>query len=121
MSTPRSGTTVTASPGTRTETPRARAPAGVRSCQARSSTTSRTEVESYGLAPRLPLAQRSAMVGKVASLEGQLFDRDGHPRQSLGHELAGTLLSEINELRLDLGWLSLDLHHHQIWPAQIAS
>jgi hypothetical protein len=121
MSTPQSGTTVATSPGTRTSHPKGMAPAAVRSSQARSSTTSRTEVESYSLAPRMPLAQRSAMVGKVASLEGRLFDGEGHLRQSLRHELADTLLSEINDLRHDLGWLSLDLHHHQIWPAQIAS
>ena len=112
---------MTASPGTRTSNPKARAPAAVRSCQARSNTTSRTEVESYGLPPRLPLAQRSATVGKVASLEGRLFDGEGHVRQSLRHELADTLLSEINDLRHDLDWLSLDLFHRQIWPEQIAS
>ncbi len=121
MSTPRSGTTLTTSPGTTTSNQGGRAPAAVRSCHARSSTTSRTEVASYGLAPRLPLAQRSVMVGKVASLEGRLFDGEGHLRQGLRHELADTLLSEINDLRHDLGWLSLDLHHHQMWPAHLAS
>ena len=118
MFTPRCGTTPTMSPGTRTPNQGAQTPAAVRSCHARSS---RTEVESYGLPPRLPLAQRSATVGKVASLEGRLFDGEGPVRQSLRHELADTLLSEINDLRHDLGWLSLDLHHHQAWPAHLAS
>jgi hypothetical protein len=26
------------------------------------------------------------------------------------------LLDEINTLRHQLGWLSLDLHHHPVWP-----
>ncbi len=121
MSIPRCGTTLTTSPGTGTSNQGASAPAAVRSCHARSSTTGRTEVESHGLGLRLPLAQRSVLVGKVANLEGRLFDGEGHLRQGLSHELADSLLSEINDLRHDLGWLSLDLHHHQVWPAHLAS
>ena len=63
----------------------------------------------------------SVLVGKVAGLEGRLFDGEGHLRPGLTDELADTLLSEINDLRHDLGWLSLDLHHHQVWPAPLAS
>ena len=121
MFTPRCGTIPTTSPGTRASNQGARTPATVRSCHARRTSTSRTEVDSYGLAPRLPLAQRSVLVGKVAGLEGRLFDGEGHLRPGLSHELAYTLLSEINDLRHDLGWLSLDLHHHQVWPAHLAS
>jgi hypothetical protein len=116
MSTPLSGATVTTNPGTRPSNRRGKAPAAGGSGHARSSTTSRTEGESYSLVPRLPLAQRSIMVGKVASLEGRLFDGEGHVRRGLSDEMAGTLLKEINDLRDDLGWLSLDLHHHQMWP-----
>jgi hypothetical protein len=71
------------------------------------------------LAPRLPLAQRTVVVGKVTSLEARLFDRDGHLRQGLSDELVDTLLSEINDLRRDLGWLRLDRHHQQVWPAHL--
>jgi hypothetical protein len=118
MFAPRCGTTPTMSPGTRTSNQGARTPAAVRSCHARSS---RTEVESYGLASRLPLAQRLVLVGKVAGLEGRLFDGEGHLRAGLSREMADTLLSQVNDLRHDLGWLSLDLHHHQVWPAHLAS
>jgi hypothetical protein len=86
-----------------------------------SSKTGRPELEHYGLARRLPLAQRSAMVQKVAWLEDRLFDDDGHRRQRLTEEVAGVLLNEINNLRHDLGWLLLDQHHDRIWPTDIAS
>jgi hypothetical protein len=121
VSTPTPGTTVPTSRGTRISNRRGRAPAPVRSRRARSGTTSRTEAESYGLVPRLPLAQRSVLMGKVASSEGRLFDGEGHPHQGLSDEMAGTLLSEINDLRHELGWLSLDLHHHQIWPPYLTA
>jgi hypothetical protein len=84
------------------------------------STAKRTEVESYGMPRRLPLAQRSLMARKVAVLEGRLFDDEGHLRQGLSDEVS-TRLIEINALRRDLGWLSLDLHHDYVWPADIAS
>ena len=77
--------------------------------------------ESYGIPRRLPLAQRSAMAGRVTSLEGRLFDHDGHVRRGLDAELVDGLLTQINELRRDLGWLSLDRHHQPIWPEHIAS
>ena len=80
-----------------------------------------TELESFGVARRLPLAQRSLTVGKVAVLEGRLFDRQGHPRSRLSDHAATTLLGQINDLRRQLGWLALDLDHHHIWPAPLAS
>jgi hypothetical protein len=61
------------------------------------------------------------MGGKVAIWEGRLFDSEGQPRPGLSDEVATTLLREINDLRHDLGWLALDLGHHHIWPANIAS
>jgi hypothetical protein len=82
---------------------------------------SRTDSESYGVAQRLPLAQRSRMAGKVALLEVRLFDHDGHLRQELSDEMSSIRLGEINDLRRHLGWLSLDLHHDYVWPANIAA
>jgi hypothetical protein len=80
-----------------------------------------TEFESFGVARRLPLAQRSLTAGKLAILEGRLFDLEGHPRPGLSDQAATTLLGEINDLRHHLGWLALDLDHHAIWPAHPAS
>ena len=76
--------------------------------------------ESDGVPRRLPLAQRSAMAGKVTVLEGRLFDHDGHVRRGLDAELVDGLLFRINELRHDLGWLWLDRHHQPIWPEHVA-
>ena len=73
-----------------------------------------TELESFGVARRLPLAQRSVTAGKVAALEGHLFDLEGHPRPGLSDQAATTLLGEINDLRHHLGWLALDLSHHRV-------
>src|SRR5262245_22225809 len=70
-----------------------------RSCQTSGGFASSTELAGYGLARRLPLAQRSVLAGKVALLEGRLFDEDGRLRRDLGGEVAGTLLGEINDLR----------------------
>jgi hypothetical protein len=78
-------------------------------------------LQSFGVRRRLPLAQRSAVAGKVAILEGRLFDRDGHRRPALSDEAAVNLLGEINDLRHNLGWLALDLAHHHMWPANVAS
>ena len=86
-----------------------------------SSTVGRIELESFGVARRLPLAQRSLIAGKVAMLEGRLYDGEGHQRPGLSDEMATNLLGEINGLRHDLGWLGLDLGHHHIWPANSAS
>jgi hypothetical protein len=80
-----------------------------------------TEFESFGVARRLPLAQRSVTAAKVAVLEGRLFDGQGHPWPGLSDRAATDLLGEINDLRRRLGWLALDLDHHHIWPAPLAS
>jgi hypothetical protein len=84
-------------------------------------TSSSTDLASYGVARRLPRAQRSALAGRVTGLEGRLFDQDSHPRRDLSDQMARRLLGEINDLRHQLGWLPLDLHHHHLWPADIAS
>jgi hypothetical protein len=81
----------------------------------------RNDFESYGMPRRLPLAQRSSMARKVALLEGRLFDDQGHLRQGLSDQVASTRLGEINDLRHDLGWLSVDAHHDYVWPADLAS
>ncbi len=84
-------------------------------------TASRTESANYGIPPRLPLAQRSGLATRVALLEGRVFDEDGHLRQGLSDEAVRTWLGEINDLRRDLGWLTLDLRHDYVWPGAIAS
>jgi hypothetical protein len=89
--------------------------------EAASSRISRIELESFGAARRLPLARRSLMAAKVAMLEERLFDREGQQQPGLSGEGAIRLLGQINDLRHDLGWLRLDLGHHHIWPADIAS
>jgi hypothetical protein len=76
---------------------------------------------SFGVPRRLPLAERTVKAGKVAILEGRLFDIEGHSRPGLSDQVAATLLRDINDLRHALGWLALDLGHHHIWPAHIAS
>jgi hypothetical protein len=58
---------------------------------------------------------------KVAVLEGRLFDGQGHPRPGLSDHAATDLLGQINDLRRRLGWLALDLDHHHIWLASLAS
>ncbi len=81
----------------------------------------RTGMESYGLPSRLPLAERRIAAQRVVQMEGRLFDGEGHQRSSLSEEAAGALLSEINDLRRDLGWLRLDRRHQPVWPEDIAS
>ena len=98
-----------------------RAPLSFHSHEESDQAKSRVGEESYGVPRRLPLAQRSAKAGRVTSLEGRLFDHDGHLRQGLDAQLVGGLLTQINELRHDLGWLSLDRRHQPIWPEHIAS
>jgi hypothetical protein len=120
MSTARSGTARSAAPSATSLTkaerqrPFSRIPPGA-------APLVETELESFGVARRLPLAQRSVTAGKVAILEGRLFDRQGHPRPGLSDQAATTLLGEINDLRHHLGWLALDLDHHHLWPAHLAS
>ena len=120
MSTARSGKTITRAERARTPDQAGPAAAGL-SRLGIDSTAKRTEVESYGIARRLPLAQRSLTARKVALLEGRLFDDAGHLRQGLSDEVTSTRLVEINDLRRDLGWLSLDLHHDYVWPTDLAS
>ena len=92
------------------------------SCQAKGRSAISTElIAGCGLVRRPPLAQRSLLARKVALLEGRLFAEDGRLRRDLGDEVAGTLLGEINGLRHDLGWLSVDLRHHHTWPADVVS
>jgi hypothetical protein len=81
----------------------------------------RTELAGYGMPRRLLLAQRSRLARKVAVLEGRLFDHEGHVHQGLSEEVATTRLNEINDLRRNLGWLSVDRHHDYVWPTDIAS
>jgi hypothetical protein len=120
VSTLRSGTTMTKSE--RARIPSQRGLPGPDLLRLRTDTTvSPTEFEGYGIPRRLPLAQRSGMANRVALLEGRLFDDQGHLRPGLSDEVATTRLSKINDLRRDLGWLRLDLHHDYVWPADIAS
>jgi hypothetical protein len=81
---------------------------------------SRTEFETYGIPRRLPLAQRSCLARRVALLEGRLFDDEGHLRPGMSDEVLRMRLSDINDLRRDLGWLTLDLGHDYVWPADTA-
>jgi hypothetical protein len=80
MPTARSGTAMSAAPDAtslnKAERPRptSRIPPGA-------TPPVETELESFGVARRLPLAQRSVTAGKVAALEGRLFDREGPPGQ----------------------------------------
>ena len=90
-------------------------------CLGTDPTASRTELESYGIPRRLPLAQRSCLARRVALLEGRLFEDEGHLRQGVSDEVARTRLGEINDLRRDLGWLRLDLRHDYVWPSGVAS
>jgi hypothetical protein len=52
----------------------------------------------------------------VVLVEGRLFDEMGRLRHHLSEATASALLAEINDLRHDLGWLSVDLHHRHLWP-----
>jgi hypothetical protein len=90
------------------------------SCQASGGSASTTELAGYSLVRRPPQAQRSVLARKVALLEGRLFDEDGRQRPDLGDEVAGTLLGQINAVRHELGWLSVDLRHHHTWPTDVA-
>ena len=120
MSTARSGTAMTK--GERARIPSQIGLAGPDLlCLNTDTTVSSTELESYGIPRRLPLAQRSGMANQVALLEGRLFDDQGRLRPGLSDEVATTRLGKINDLRRDLGWLKLDLHHDYIWPADMAS
>lgn len=62
-------------------------------------------------------ADRTRAIARVRHLENLLFDDTGHPRRHTSGEQATRLLTEINDLRHQLGWLCLDLEHHPCWPA----
>jgi hypothetical protein len=70
--------------------------------------------------PTLSRADRVAFISRLSHLESVLFDGDGHARRRLSPERATALLDAINTLRRRLGWLSLDMEHHQCWPAHVA-
>jgi hypothetical protein len=123
MSTNRAGTPRARAHRARTSKPGGMAaanssPLGTASSENRAN---RTELERGKVPLRLPLAQRSRTATKVARLEGRLFDDEGHLRQGLSDKAVNRRLGEINDLRRDLGWLSLDVHHHYVWPAAVAS
>jgi hypothetical protein len=120
MSTTRSGTALTAVPGAKTSNHSGTVAAALAHRLTRSA-DGPTELAIVGVRPRLPLAQRSAMAGKVAILESRLFDAEDHPRKGLTGEVVRLLLDEINDLRYALGWLRVDLQHHHVWPADRAS
>jgi hypothetical protein len=120
MSTARSRTAVSTAPDA-TSLNKAERPRPTSRITPRATLSVETELESFGVARRLPLAQRSVTAGKVAILEGRLFDRKGDPRPGLSDQAATALLGEINDLRHQLGWLALHLDHHHTWPAHLAS
>jgi hypothetical protein len=60
--------------------------------------------------------ERSAAITRVDRLERLLFDGNGHPRRRINPERADELLCAINQLRRQLGWLSLDMQHQYCWP-----
>lgn len=59
--------------------------------------------------------QRVAAVAKVRCLEHDLFEGD-RVRRELSREEADGIVAKINELRLALGWLEIDLKGHFRWP-----
>ncbi|MDQ6838127.1 MAG: GAF domain-containing protein, partial [Actinomycetota bacterium] len=71
----------------------------------------RTEHFGWPCHPRAR-SDRNAAVAEVNRLERLLFDEDGHIRGHTSPEHASSLLETINEVRCQLGWLSLDMDHH---------
>jgi hypothetical protein len=65
---------------------------------------------------RLSPAKKNATINRVNLLESELFDNQGHLQREISQERAIELLDKINALRYKLGWLSLDLKHHPVWP-----
>lgn len=62
---------------------------------------------------------QSAAITKVNDLERLLFDGDGRLRRHTSPERADELLSAINDLRRQIGWLGLNLQHHHCWPPNV--
>ena len=60
-----------------------------------------------------------AAIAQVNHLERLLFDGEGHVRCHTNPERANELLGAINKLRHQLGWLCLDMAHHQCWSEDV--
>jgi hypothetical protein len=54
-----------------------------------------------------------AAIAQVNHLERLLFDDEGHVRRRTNPERANEQLGAINNLRRRLGWLCLNMDHHQ--------
>jgi hypothetical protein len=65
----------------------------------------------------LPPAEKTAAVTKVRHLERQLFDDGGHIRRGVTPVQAEEIVALINDLRLALGWLEVDLAGRWRWPS----
>ena len=63
--------------------------------------------------------EKVAAIVQVNHLEGALFDGEGHVQRQTNPERANELLGAINKLRRQLGWLSLDMSHHQCWSDEV--
>ena len=68
---------------------------------------------------RLALTERIALVNRLNSLEGQLFDGQNHLRSGFDLDRANELLDSVNSLRHQLGWLPIDDHHRWGWPEHL--
>ncbi len=60
-----------------------------------------------------------AAIAQVNHLESLLFDDEGRLRHRTNPERANELLGAINNLRRQLGWLCLDMAHHQCWSDDV--
>jgi hypothetical protein len=60
-----------------------------------------------------------AAIAQVNHLERLLFDDEGRLRRRTNPELADELLGAVNNLRRQLGWLCLDMAHHQCWSEDV--
>jgi hypothetical protein len=69
-----------------------------------------------GVALHRSLVDAAASVAELRGLEGLLFDGDDHVRRDTSPEEADRLLGALNDLRLQLGWLCLDMGRHPCWP-----
>jgi hypothetical protein len=63
--------------------------------------------------------EKVAAIAQVNDLEGVLFDGEGHVQRHTNPERANELLGAINKLRRQLGWLGLDMTHHQCWSDDV--
>ena len=60
-----------------------------------------------------------AAIAHVNYLESILFDGEGHVQRHTNPVQANELLWAINQVRLQLGWLCLDMAHQQCWSEDI--